>query len=136
LESQLDSTGSSEPSAFPKTAIRAAAEGAVVALIGALVAGRIWTASPERQGIVIGVAAAWAASTVSIAWLLWATGRSMEIFWRAFGGGMLLRAVVLLALAVCTYGRPGTSFEAVLLSYVFALLALMLTLEMRHFKIQ
>jgi len=105
-------------------------------LIGALVAGRIWTASPDRKGIAIGVGAAWAASTVSVVWLLWATGRSMEIFWRAFGGGMLLRTVVLLVLAVWAYGRPGLSLQIVLLSYVFALLALMLTLEMRHFKIQ
>jgi hypothetical protein len=105
-------------------------------LIGALAAGRIWTASPERKGIAIGVGAAWAASSLSIAWLLWATGRSTEIFWRAFGGGMALRAAVLLALAFWAYARPGTSLHAVLLSYVFALLALMLTLEMRHFKIQ
>jgi hypothetical protein len=132
----LDSTGSSESSAFPKSAIRAAAEGAFVAAIGALVAGRIWTAPPNRNGIVIGVAAAWAASTVSIAWLLWATGRSMEVFWRAFGGGMVLRAALLLTLVVWGYGRKTVTLETLLLSYVFALLALMLTLEMRHFKIQ
>jgi hypothetical protein len=105
-------------------------------VIGALVAGRIWTEPPDRNGIVIGVGAAWAASTVSIAWLLWATGRSMEIFWRAFGGGMILRAALLLALVVWGYGRKTVTLETLLLSYVFALLALMLTLEMRHFKIR
>ena len=85
---------------------------------------------------MIGTAAAWAASTVSVAWLLWAKGRAMKAFWWAFGGGMVMRAVVLAALAVRYYARPSTSFEGVLLSYVFALLALLLTLEMRHLKIR
>jgi len=85
---------------------------------------------------MIGVFAAWAASSASVAWLLWARGRSMKAFWWAFGGGMVLRFVVLTALAVWSYARPGTSLEAVLLSYVFALLALLLTLEMRHLKIR
>lgn len=85
---------------------------------------------------MIGAAAAWAASTASVAWLLWARGRSMKTFWWAFGGGMVMRAVVLLALAVWGYGRTTVSFEGLLLSYVFALLALLLTLEMRHLKIR
>lgn len=85
---------------------------------------------------MLGVLAAWAASSASVAWLLWARGRAMKTFWWAFGGGMFLRACVLLALAVWAYKRPGTSLEAVLLSYVFALLALLLTLEMRHLKIK
>lgn len=59
----------------------------------------------------------------------------MRAFWWAFGGGMVLRASVLLGLAIWAYGRPGTSLEAVLISYVFALLALLLTLEMRHLRI-
>lgn len=85
--------------------------------------------------MTIGVAAAWAASTASVAWLLWARGREMRIFWWAFGGGMALRAAVLLGLAVWGYGRDGVGLEALLLSYVFALLALLLTLEFRHLRI-
>jgi hypothetical protein len=85
---------------------------------------------------VVGIAFAWAASSASVAWLLWARGRSMKTFWWAFGGGMVLRAGVLMALAAWGYKRAGLSFEALLLSYVFALLALLLTLEMRHLKIR
>jgi len=40
------------------------------------------------------------------------------------------------ALAVWAYGKDGLSFEAVLISYVFALMALLLTLEMRHLRIK
>jgi hypothetical protein len=132
----LDSTVSSEPSAFLKTATRAAAEGAVVAALGVFAAGRVWSSPAERQGLVIGAVAAWAASSASVAWLLWARGRSMKTFWWAFGGGMVLRAGVLAALAVWAYGKDGLSFEVVLISYVFALMALLLTLEMRHLKIR
>ena len=85
---------------------------------------------------MIGSAAAWAASSVSVAWLLWARGRSMKTFWWAFGGGMVLRAGVLGALAAWGYGRESVSFEVLLLSYVFALLALLMTLEMRHLRIK
>lgn len=60
----------------------------------------------------------------------------MKAFWWAFGGGMVLRAGVLAALAAWGYGRASVSFETLLLSYVFALLALLLTLELRHFRIR
>jgi hypothetical protein len=132
----LDSIVLSELSAFRKTAARAAAEGAFVSIAGALLAGRLWAAAPDQKGIAVGTAAAWAASSVSVAWLLWARGRSMKVFWWAFGGGMALRVGVLAALAVWGYERATVSFEALLLSYVFALLALLLTLEMRHLKIR
>jgi hypothetical protein len=133
----LDSIASSAPSAFPKkTALRAAAEGAAVALAGILIAGRIWSSPSEKRSLALGVAAAWAASSISVAWLLWAIGRSTASFWRAFGGGMALRAFVLASLAVWGYRREDFSFEALLLSYVFALLALLLTLELRHLRIK
>lgn len=59
----------------------------------------------------------------------------MKTFWWAFGGGMFLRAAVLAGLAVWGYGRQGTALETLLISYVFALLALLLTLEFRHLRI-
>jgi hypothetical protein len=105
-------------------------------VIGSLVAGRIWTTGPEKKSLAIGVGAAWAASSVSIAWLLWARERSMEAFWWAFGGGMVLRVGLVFALLVWGYGRKTVTLETLLLSYVFGLLALLLTLEMRHFKIR
>jgi hypothetical protein len=116
--------------------VRAAAEGAVVALAGTAIALQFWTASPDRKGIAIGTFAAWAASSASVAWLLWARGRSSKAFWWAFGGGMVLRAVVLAALVVFGYGRKTVTLEPLLISYVFALLGLLLTLEMRHLKIR
>ena len=60
----------------------------------------------------------------------------MKTFWWAFGGGMVMRAGVLVLLAVWGYRRSSVAFEPLLLSYVFVLLALLLTLEMRHFKIK
>ncbi len=133
----MDSIASSEPSVLRlKTAARAAVEGVVVAIAGTLIASRVWSAPADVRGIEIGAAAAWAASSASIAWLLWALGRSMKTFWWAFGGGMALRFFVLLALAFATYRRPSVTFEAVLLSYVFVLLALLLSLELRHLKIR
>ncbi len=101
-----------------------------------LAAGRVWSSEADRKSVMIGAAAAWAASSASVAWLLWARGRSMKAFWWAFGGGMVLRAGVLAALAVWGYRRAAVSFEGLLLSYVFVLLALLLTLEMRHLKIK
>lgn len=119
-----------------RTAAKAAAEGAVVAIAGFLIASRVWSSPSEKRSLAAGILAAWAASSASVVWLLWGRGRSMKAFWWAFGGGMALRAAVLLVLAAWAYERPGTSLEAVLLSYVFVLLALLLTLEMRHLKIR
>lgn len=116
--------------------VRAAVEGAVVALAGFLTAGRVWSSPLEKRALAIGVFAAWAASSVSIAWLMWARGRSMKTFWWAFGGGMALRAFALGGLAFWGHGQTNLSLETLLLSYVFALLALLLTLELRHFKIK
>lgn len=49
---------------------------------------------------------------------------------------MALRAGVLAALVVFGYGRKSVTLESLLLSYVFVLLALLMTLEMRHLKIK
>lgn len=84
----------------------------------------------------VGVAAAWAASVVSVTWLAWARERSAKAFWYAFGGGMFLRALVLGVLTVWNYLAEAVTMEALLLSYVFALLTLLLTLEIRHLRIR
>jgi hypothetical protein len=85
---------------------------------------------------VVGVATAWAATSASLAWLFWARGRDMKTFWWAFGGGMAIRAGALGLLAVAGYRREGFSLEGLLLSYVFAVLVLLLTLELRHLRIR
>jgi len=84
----------------------------------------------------VGVACAWAATTASVAWLLWARGRSMRTFWWAFGGGMALRGGALLGLAAWAWRRETVTVESTLLSYAFAVLALLLTLETRHLRLK
>ena len=49
---------------------------------------------------------------------------------------MLLRGAMLAALLVWGLRREGASMEALLISYGFALLALMLTLEIRHLRLR
>lgn len=132
----MDSTGSSGPSDPLKTGARVAAEGAAVAALGAALLAWLLPGPERVRGILTGFAAAWAASSFSVAWLLWARGRDMRTFWWAFGGGMALRAAVLGALAVWGYRRETVSLDALLISYVFALLALLLSLEFRHLRVK
>lgn len=94
----------------------------------------IWEGAPGAFSV--GISSAWAASAVSVAWLLWARVRSTEAFWWAFGGGTALRALVLAALAAWGWKRAGVSMEALLLSYVFTLLAMLLTLEFRYLRLR
>lgn len=87
-------------------------------------------------GTRVGIVAAWAASAASVSWLIWALARSPKAFWYAFGGGMALRGAVLLVLAAWAWRREGVSMEALLVSYVFALLTMLLTLEFRHLRVR
>jgi hypothetical protein len=132
----LDSTASSAPSAALKTGARAAAEGAVLAAAAALVATRFGEGTAQRLGVEIGAFAAWASSSASVAWLIWARGRSWKSFWWAFGGGMALRAATLAVLAVWGYRREPASLNALLVTYVIVLIALLLTLESRHLRLK
>lgn len=131
----MASTASSGPPAL-RTGARAAAEGAVAAALGAAVAVRLVGTPEAARAVKVGVASAWAASAVSVAWLLWARGREMRTFWWAFGGGMALRAAVLGALTVWGYRKSFVSLDALLISYVFALIGLLLTLEFRHLRVK
>ena len=101
----------------------------------AVAVGLIWTDRRIVAEARIGSACAWAASAVSVSWLLWARERSTEAFWWSFGGGMALRAATLAALTVWGV-RSGASMEALLLSYVFALILILLTLEMKHLRLK
>ena len=131
----MRSIDSSRSSAVLKTAARAAAEGAALAAAIVVGGGMIWRERPYVGGTRIGVAAAWTASVVSVGWLLWARERSTRAFWWSFGGGMALRAAVLAGLVGWGLTHAGSSMEALLLSYVFALLAMLLTLEIRHLRL-
>ncbi len=116
--------------------IKAAVEGAILALFFSVAAGFIWRASALVVGIRIGIAVAWAVATASVMWLIWARERSMESFWWAFGGGMALRGAALAALAVWGLQRTVPALESLLLSYGFMVLALLLTLEMRYLRLE
>jgi hypothetical protein len=128
------SSDSSAPSAVLKTAVRAAVEGAVIAGAGGFIACRSWPS--QSHAIAVGCATAWAATSASLAWLFWARGRDMKTFWWAFGGGMALRAGALGGLAAWGFGREGVALEGLLLPYVFSVLILLLTLELRHLRIR
>lgn len=127
----IDSSGRS---AVPGTAVRAAAEGAVLAIAFVGISRLVWEGS--TVAFAVGISSAWAASAVSVAWLLWARARSTEAFWWSFGGGTALRALVLAALAVWGWKRAGVSMEPLLLSYVFTLIAMLLTLECRYLRLR
>jgi hypothetical protein len=128
-------TGSSERSSLVKTALKAAAEGAAVGLVGTGAACAVFSAAPTRRGIALGVVVAWLASSASVAWLMGARRVSMRAFWWAFGGGMALRAAALIGLMAWSWRRAGWAQDALLVSYVFALLAMLLTLETRYLKL-
>jgi hypothetical protein len=49
---------------------------------------------------------------------------------------MALRAATLGLLAAWGWERAGVSIEALLVSYVFALLAMLLTLELRYLRLR
>jgi hypothetical protein len=59
----------------------------------------------------------------------------MRAFWWAFGGGMALRAAALVGLMAWSWRRAGWAQDALLVSYVFGLLAMLLTLETRYLKL-
>jgi hypothetical protein len=128
-------TGSSDRSSLARTALKAAAEGAAVGLVGIGAACAVFSAAPQRKGIALGVVAAWLASSASVGWLLWARRVSMRAFWWAFGGGMALRAAALAGLMAWSWRRAGLAQDALLVSYVFGLLAMLLTLESRYLKL-
>jgi len=85
----------------------------------------------ERRVVGTGLALAWAASSISAAWIMHARARSMSAFWWAFGGGMAIRMTTLVALVVWAVWHPQRSQAALLLSYALGVFGLLL-LEYRH----
>jgi len=89
----------------------------------------------ERRVVGAGLAFAWAASSVSTAWVMHAQRRSMTAFWWAFGGGMAIRMSVLAALVGWAFLHPAQPPAPLLLSYALGVFGLLL-LEYRHIKIK
>lgn len=85
----------------------------------------------HREGALAGLAAAWAASTASIAILVWLREGSFRTFLRGFGAGVALRASVLVALTLATWGEGWDAQAPLLGAYALGTLVLF-TLEVRH----
>ncbi|MFH2202838.1 MAG: hypothetical protein ABIJ96_06975 [Elusimicrobiota bacterium] len=75
----------------------------------------------------VGVFAAWAVSTASVAALLAFRGRSFESFLWAFGGGVLLRMAVLAGMMAVVWGERYEVQAALLGSYAAGILVLLTT---------
>lgn len=102
------------------------------------VAAAIFSGSALRKGLFIGSGCAWAASSLSAAALLVSKAHkaAVKMFWYAFGGGMALRFLVLVALmAYGTLHEPQVSEPALLMAYALGVLFFLL-LEYRHIKLK
>lgn len=127
----MGSIYSSGSSSAAKKAVRAAAEAAAAGLVAALGLGVVF----ERRAVALGVGAAWLASSLGAGALILAKARSPKAFWWAFGGGMALRAAVLLILVAYTVVHPAVSQPVLLVSYALSVLGFLL-LEYRHVTIR
>lgn len=109
---------------------RAGLEAAVaVVLLGALAS---WFVGAWGRPLVVqGLALAWLAGTVGTAALAWGQAESPKWFWRAFGFGTALRALVLVVLIVMKGRGPWQEVGVLCGAYVAWLTAVIL-LEFRH----
>lgn len=121
----MGSTNSSGRRTFLIKTVRSALEGAGLAVVGVVL---VYWKLPESSALpaAVGIAAAWAASTVSVALLLAFRGKSFEVFIRAFGAGMVLRGVVLAVLMVVVWGRNYDYQASMLGAYAAGILVLLI----------
>ena len=110
-------------------------EGLFLVGLAASVCGYVWRSPNERFAIAAGLATAWLVSTLGAAAIMIAKTVSSKAFWWAFGGGMAARFLTLFVLMAWTSYDPGVAQQALLLSYVFGVLAVLLT-EYRHIKLK
>ena len=131
---QLGFTFSSEARKCLRQIALSAIEGAVLTAI--IVAGLRWFVEPlVLCSAVVGILAAYGTSTVSIAILSIARLRKTEFdgFMKAYGAGVGIRAVGLIALVVYGWGAPIPIQSALLASYALGVLGLLLV-EIRQFS--
>lgn len=130
MESLLASIWSYERRSDLQAAARSALEGG--ALTGAAALVLWWALSRELFAPAsAGLASAWAASTVSVAAMILARGRSWKAFWWAFGGGVALRATVFVVLVAWAWSAGWPVQAAMWCAYALGVL-LLLQLEYRH----
>ncbi|MBI3297562.1 MAG: hypothetical protein HYZ75_05330 [Elusimicrobia bacterium] len=112
------------PKGFRRTAISALEGGVLAALAAAALKARLEPAAWSRA--LVGLAAAWVASTASVALLIAAQAGAPRDFMRAFGAGVMLRGLVLAALMAGAMG-DGWDLQAPLLgAYALGVLGLLL----------
>lgn len=95
----------------------------------------IWRSPAERKALAIGLGVAWLVSSVSAASIMVAKSVSSGAFWWAFGLGTASRLATLVVLMIFSAYNPELSQSALLLSYVFGVLAVLL-IEYRHVKLK
>lgn len=95
----------------------------------------VWLGPGDRFRVALGLAAAWLASTASVAALALMRDMPGIGFMRAFGAGVALRGFVLAALMAAVWGQEGEVQAPLLSAYALGILGL-LTLEYRHLMVK
>ena len=126
----MASTSSSSGRSRLRTALRSALEGAALTIAAAVPLG--WMLDRALVGPALaGLGLAWAASSVSVALLVYARAAPFERFLRAFGAGVALRAAVLAGIMIAFWGEDRAVQSAALASFALGVLVLLL-LEYRQ----
>lgn len=111
-------------------AARSALEGAALAVLAGAALARGLDERAARLAWA-GLGAAWAASTASVALIVFARGRPFRAFLRAVGAGIALRAAALAALMAAVWKREWAAQAPLLGAYALGVLFLLL-LEYRQ----
>lgn len=117
-----------------RTIVASAVEGAVLAA-AAGAAACLWLGPQARWRAAVGLGAAWAASTASVAAIALMRDAPGGGFMRAFGAGVALRGFVLVALMGAVWGQGWDGQAPLLSAYALGILGL-LTLEYRHLMVK
>lgn len=116
---------SSERPRSVRTVLRSAVEGGVLAAL-AVAACRAAYCGALTRSVAVGIFSAWAASTASVAALVFARERGQKDFWWAFGGGMALRLALLAVLMFLFRDAPSREQSGTLVGYALGVLFLLL----------
>lgn len=128
---------------FNSSALRSNARPAAVSALQALavvaaaygLCALVWREPGPRRAVAVGLGAAWLVSSLSASAIMVAKSVSTKAFWWAFGGGMALRMLTLVALMAAVVLKPALPAPALLLSYALGVLAVLL-IEYRHIKLK
>jgi uncharacterized membrane protein len=92
-------------------------------LAAIVAAALLWFLDGQQARLaLVGLFAAWGAATISTAFLIVKRTDTFRNFLRAFGGGMFVRALVLVALMAAFWGQPWDVQAPVLATYALGVL--------------